>query len=211
MTTHTPVTTTIRPLQPEEIYAIYTTHSVRHFPDSERKPLASIQRMIAEGIYHGYGLFSPCQSDPADRPHLEQEQLIGYAFCTMPPCCDYFLLDYFAILEEYRSMGVGSLLLRQLKSLLNNTKNGILIESEDPDHSNDIEETTQQWRRIAFYEKNHAVDTGLRAEVFHVPYRVLCLPFSSMPSQEAVHTDFQQIYRHMVSPEQFTKYILIHS
>ncbi len=231
MTFHSSVTPTIRPLHPEEIYTIYTTHSVRHFPDSERKPLASIQRMIAEGIYSGYGLFSydqfshaqnypsnlghdnPCSHAVPEQTVLSDnnEHLMGYAFCTMPPCCNHILLDYFAILEEHRSIGTGSLFLQQLNALLRTSKNGILIESEDPDYSSDTEETTQRWRRIAFYEKNHAVDTGIRAQVFDVPYRVLCLPFASMPSLKTAMTDFQQIYQHMVSPEQFVKHIKIHT
>ena len=39
----------IKILTGEEILDIYTTHSIRHFPEDERKPVSSIQRMTAEG------------------------------------------------------------------------------------------------------------------------------------------------------------------
>ena len=48
----------IAKLTKEEIIAIYSTHSVRHFPADERKPVSSIERMASEGIYTGYGLYS---------------------------------------------------------------------------------------------------------------------------------------------------------
>ncbi len=54
----------IKILTGEEILDIYTTHSIRHFPEDERKPVSSIQRMTAEGIYTGYGLYSRMESAP---------------------------------------------------------------------------------------------------------------------------------------------------
>lgn len=65
----------IKILTGEEILDIYTTHSIRHFPEDERKPVSSIQRMTAEGIYTGYGLYS----------HIESGALLGYAFFTVLP------------------------------------------------------------------------------------------------------------------------------
>lgn len=196
----------IKVLTGEEILAIYTTHSIRHFPEDERKPVSSIQRMTMEGIYTGYGLYL----------RKEPDKLLGYAFFTILPdkgCC---LLDYFAIMEDYRSHGIGSLFLQYIRSSFQDIP-GFLIESEDPDYTENPSEYSIRCKRLAFYEKNGAVFTGIRASVFGVPYRLLFFPLrnaedhcsETMLSAQAIQSDFFSIYRRMVSPEAFETQIHI--
>lgn len=200
--------TEIKILTIEEILTIYTSHSVRHFPDNERKPVSSIQRMASEGIYTGYGLYL-CENPTA---------LLGYAFFTTLPDKDGCLLDYFAVLEEYRNCGIGSLFLQKMKSVLKEIP-GFLIESEDPDYAENASEYSIRCKRLAFYERNGAAFTGIRASVFGVPYRILFFPATEpspetpipekLPSAETVRSDFCRIYRHMVSPEAYKTQICL--
>lgn len=183
---------TLRRLDKKEILSIYTTHSVRHFPENERKPIASIDRMSDEGIYIGYGLF------PKERP----EQLLCYGFFTVLPEHGNILLDYFAVLEEYRSLGIGSLFLAKMKDSVTEY-DGFLIESEDPDYAENDEELAIRNKRLAFYEKNNATFTGIRANVFDVHYRLLHFPILNQPKLQVLYSDFCAIYQHMVTEKNY--------
>lgn len=196
----------IQELRKDEIIAIYSTHSVRHFPADERKPISSIERMASEGIYIGYGLFSSGQPDTdegIERPssHICHGQLLGYAFFTALPEQQVCLLDYFAVMEDFRSHGIGSIFLRHMKTSPSPYK-GFLIESEDPDYANGEAELSIRRKRLAFYERNGAVATGIKASVFGVPYCLLYFPLQDggFPDTETLCSHFSNIYRRMVSP-----------
>ena len=194
----------IKRLTSEEILAIYTSHAIRHFPKDERKPVSSIRRMAAEGIYIGYGLYM--RQDPGC--------LLGYAFFTLLPDKGGCLLDYFAVMEDYRSCGIGSLFLQYIKASFLDIP-GFLIESEDPDYAGNSSEYAIRCKRLAFYERNGAVFTGLRASVFGVPYRLLFFPLQHMeqflpkaaPSAEMVSSHFCHVYQRMVSPEDYASQV----
>lgn len=195
MTNHRTGAYTLRPLTKTEILSIYTTHAVRHFPDSERKPVSAIERMMDEGIYTGYGLF---MNPPS-------HELLCYGFFTAIPGIQNILLDYFAVLEKYRNLGIGSHFLAYIKDLVTEY-NGFLIESEDPDFTADEEERLIQEKRLAFYSKNNASFTGIRADVFDVHYRLLYFPIGKQPDLPILYSDFCEIYHNMISEKNYLKY-----
>lgn len=182
----------LRRLNKEEIVSIYTTLSIHHFPASERKPVTSIERMYDEGIYIGYGLYSGAASD----------RLLCYGFFTILPERRNILLDYFAVLEEYRNRGIGSRFLVQMKQSVT-AYDGFLIESEDPDYAANDKERNIQEKRLSFYNKNNAAYTGIRADVFDVHYRLLFFPITRQPDITVIYSDFCEIYRRMVSEENY--------
>lgn len=57
----------LRKMGPQEVAAVYEGHMRKDFPASELKPLSSIRRMQAEGIYDCLGFY-------------EGDMLVGYAF-----------------------------------------------------------------------------------------------------------------------------------
>lgn len=196
----------IKILTKEEILSIYTAHAVRHFPENELKPVSSIERMSEECIYTGYGLYL------SHKP----EELLCYAFFTILPGTPVSLLDYFAVMEEYRSHGIGSLFLQYMKSS-SQSFHGFLIESEDPDYATDSQESAIRCKRLAFYEKNGALPTGIKATVFGVPYRLLFFPLNieqtssagKIPSIQELDSYFRNIYQHMVSRQHYKSQIHI--
>ncbi len=187
----------IKKLTDEEIIHIYSTHSIRHFPADERKPLSSIERMLKDGIYTGYGLYEK-----------ENNIILCYAFFTILPDYRNILLDYFAVIEEYRSHGIGSLFLQQMKDSVTDY-DGFLIETEDPDYASHEKELAIRNKRIAFYHANGCVFTGILAEVFGVHYRILYFPILSTPPLETLFTDFDAIYQHMVSRKNYNTQVTI--
>lgn len=188
----------IRKLNIQELTEIYAAHSVRHFPADELKPLSSITRMAENGTYCGYGLFES----------KEETQLLCYAFFTILPDRKNILLDYFAVMEAYRSHGIGSLFLQHMKNTVTEY-DGFLIESEDPDYASGSGELAVRKKRLAFYESNGAIFTGILAEVFGVHYRILFFPIQDIPTLETLFTDFDAIYQHMVSKKNYETKISI--
>ncbi len=175
----------LRKLDSQEILSIYTDHSVRHFPRNERKPISSIRRMAKEGIYTGYGLFE------------KEGELLAYGFFTILPDKKTILLDYFAVMEQYRSCGIGSSFLKYTETALADY-DGILIESENPDYAANEEERLVRDKRIAFYNRNGAIFTGILAKAFGVHYKVLFFPILSTPEKDSLCDDLRAIYQYMV-------------
>lgn len=188
----------IKKLTDKEVIDIYSTYSIRHFPAEERKPLSSIERMLKDGIYTGYGLYEK----------ENNHSLLCYAFFTILPDHSNILLDYFAVIEEYRSHGIGSLFLQHMKDSVTEY-NGLLIEIEDPNYASNEKELSIRNKRFAFYNTNGCVFTGILAEVFGVHYRILYFPILSTPPLETLFTDIDAIYQHMVSRNNYNKHVNI--
>lgn len=193
----------IQRLSNEEILSIYTTHSIRHFPADELKPASSVKRLAEDGIYIGYGLFEK------ENTSHSAPLLLCYAFFTVIPQRENILLDYFAVMEDYRSHGIGSIFLNYARSTITEYS-GILIESENPDYAADEEELIIQNKRLDFYHRNGACFTGILAEICGVPYRLLYFPLTEkLSSLETLRSDFDAIYQHMVSQKNYEKYVRI--
>lgn len=193
----------IQRLSNEEILSIYTAHSIRHFPVNELKPASSVKRLAEKGVYIGYGLF-----EKENTTH-SAPLLLCYAFFTVIPQRQNILLDYFAVMEDYRSHGIGSIFLNYAKSAITEYS-GILIESENPDYAVNEEELIIQNKRLDFYKRNGACFTGILAEIFGVPYRLLYFPLTEKQSSlEDLRSDFDTIYQHMVSRENYEKHVRI--
>ncbi len=170
----------IKQLTKDELIHLYANIAIHHFPKDEYKPVSAVERLYDQNIYSAYGLF-------------EQDSLVGYALFVDMPDNDSLLLDYFAILEEYRSQGVGSIFLTQLRDAFPNRK-GIFIESEDPDFAHDEADKKVRKKRLSFYEKNNAELTPFLSTLFGVHYRVFYVAFAGPQSNEKLFADLRRIY-----------------
>ena len=128
----------IEKLAPSQIREIYTGPAVRHFPADERKPVAAIEKLLEDGMYIGLGMFEAGRSTDES----EEGPLMAYALFTKA-ADDYVLLDYYAVLEEYRSDGVGSIFIKEMDKHLEGV-HGMLLETEDIDSAADEEEYAPQ-------------------------------------------------------------------
>lgn len=154
----------LRQLSPENIIEIYTTVSPLHFPQEELRPLANLQSLIDRNGYEGLGLYDQ-----------ETHALIAYGFFIHLSDTDIALLDYYAVLEEYRSQGIGSLFLAQMKAHYKDL-HGILLETEDFDTASTEAERSVRARRDAFYTKNGALRTSTKTTVFGVDFQIFFIP-----------------------------------
>jgi ribosomal protein S18 acetylase RimI-like enzyme len=81
------------------------------------------------------------------------EQVVCMALLWAPGDKRFLLLDYLAVHEQYRGLGMGHNLLRALCAMPGIAGKYLLIEAEDPQHGLNREMRT---RRVAFYRRNGA-------------------------------------------------------
>lgn len=177
-----------RLLTPAEMADVYENQMRRDFPPEELKPLAAILELMARGICRGFGVFElpegaegessealgvsdnftgsrhPAQTPPA--------ALAAYLLVVRPAPCRAALLDYFAVLPAYRARGLGARLLEGLRARMADT-DGVLIESEWPARAAD---PAMARRRLGFYARAGAADTGWHNRAYGGYFNVLLLP-----------------------------------
>ena len=187
----------IRELELQEMKSIYDRQMKEDFPPEEIKPFASIQAMYDHRVYRGFAM-------------VEDGQILAYAFLVT---CDFpdpaVLVDYLAVDRNQRGRGIGSAMLREMSERFSGIP--VLIESENPDFALNEEDRKKRERRISFYYRNRALDTGVRAKVYGVEYRILQLlsPGGEVEENFArrVLTD---LYHTMFSPLQLKTKVWVH-
>lgn len=184
----------MRRLEKEQIIDIYTGPAGWHFPQEELKPLKTVIRLLEEGGYEGLGLFSGSKDG--------REELAGYALFIRTPGTRTLLLDYYAVMEEYRNGGTGSLFLEKMKELYRDL-DMILLETEAPETAADEEERALRNRRNGFYKRNGAVFTQVRSRLFGVEFYISFLPLKKNPDSLQVAEQLKAVYRYMLGEEAY--------
>lgn len=179
---------TITSLTFEQTAAIYNHYMHLHFPKEEIKPLKNIQRMWETGSYRALGMYEQ---------NGESTELIGYAFLALAPDCKMLLLDYLAIAEEYRGLGMGGIFLKEMQKLLAEFE-GILIETEDIDFASNEGERQVRKNRDSFYERNGVIRTRIKSKIFSVHFANWQLPINKPLSDAECKQNLEDIYKIMV-------------
>ncbi len=161
------------------VETLYNARLKKDFARNELKPLASMRRSWKKNAYDCYGLF-------------DGDEILGYAFFVRRDR-DY-LFDYFAIAEERRNEGLGSLFLRQLADCVQGA-DCVVGEVEDPDKAEDEETQRTRERRLQFYLRSGYQKTELTSTVFGANYRILEIPTAREHSTEELRTVYTEIYR----------------
>lgn len=195
-------------LTKEDIIKIYTELAPDSFPAEELRPLSNINSLLERGGYEGLGLYK--QDDCV---------LLGYAFFIKVPGMSTALLDFYAVLREYRCLGIGSIFLQEIRGYYQDL-NGLILETEDTAFAANEEEFQLRNRRNAFYFKNGARQTTLSCSIFDSAFRILFLPTSAQLSASSVlpaNADISDaeikkllddIYHFMLPGEWYTKGVL---
>lgn len=139
----------IRLLSPEKAKTIYRRDIARDFPPDERKPWASIERLMRADRYVCLGFY-------------EAAGLRGYGFFATLPAENgglHYLLDYFAILPAYRKQGLGAAFLPAMLARLPDAAS-VIGEAENPACAANEADRALRERRIRFYLRCGVRDTG---------------------------------------------------
>lgn len=110
------------------------------FPASERQPLDILEARLSNQLYQWFVA-------------KIENQVVGIALLYPLQTTDFILLDYLGTDKNYRSRGIGRMLMSYLINLLNNQQKNLLIEVENPRFCDD---SAQAERRIKFYQNNGA-------------------------------------------------------
>ncbi|MGN0708411.1 MAG: GNAT family N-acetyltransferase [Faecalibacterium sp.] len=164
---------TWRLLSAAELTELYRSEMRRDFPAGELKPLSMILSSEAAGLSHTWGVY-------------DGEALAAYLLMVRPAGSAVSQLDYFAVVPAYRAAGLGAQLLAALPQ--HETGAGaILIEAECPEKAQD---EAMAHRRLGFYARCGAKDTGWTEQMFEAWFRVLvldCPGAEPMEQETAVH------------------------
>lgn len=187
----TPCELTWRQLTAAELTDVYRNEMRRDFPAGELKPLSTILNGEASGFGHTWGVFCG-------------EELAAYLVMVCPPGSVVSQLDYFAVLPGYRAAGLGARLLAQLPAREKGVR-AIMIESECPEKA---EDEAIARRRLDFYARGGAVDTGWVEKLFDSWFRILVLDCgeAAMEVGEAIHA-LGGCYRATMGRDQWKRFI----
>ncbi|MCT7986357.1 GNAT family N-acetyltransferase [Laspinema sp. A4] len=110
------------------------------FPPSERQPLDILESRLSNQFYQWF---------IAKR----ENKVLGIALLYPLNATDFVVLDYLGIDKDYRSQGIGGMLMSHLVQLVKIQQKILLIEVENPQFCEDSE---QAKRRVQFYQNNGA-------------------------------------------------------
>lgn len=181
----------------DEAAEIYKRWLVKHFPANEVKPLINIKNMWEISGYEAYCLY-------------EDNHLIGYAYLCQKPSDNYILLDYLAIIDEYRGKGYGSKILSGLKEIYSDLR-AVIIETEDLNKAETPAETLERTRRDRFYTGNGIIKSGITATVYSADYRVWYMPIGEPVSEEDLEAAYDRIYEFMLSDKGYRDFFSIYN
>lgn len=134
----------------------YDTHMRRDFPENERKPWAMTVSLYERGIYEML------------EARLEGK-MVGYVWMVCPGG-ETALIDYLAVLPEYRDTGIGGAILRELTHRYRMRGQCLLLESEFPEEAPDPDMAI---RRLGFYARSGFLNTGVLVRLFGVKFSIL--------------------------------------
>lgn len=183
---------TWRRLTAPEVTEVYLNEMRRDFPAGELKPLSMILASEAEGMAHTWGVF-------------DGDKLAAYLLMVQPEGVAVSQLDYFAVVPQYRAGGLGAQILAALPEY-EKAAQAIIIESECPEKA---EDEAMAVRRLGFYARCGARDTGYTEHLFDAWFRVLVLPCPGAPEQTALDTvnALVDCYKHTISEGKWRKYV----
>lgn len=182
----------VRRLTEEEIKHVYRNYLVKDFPPEESSPWIFIKKLLEKETYSGYGLF-------------EGAKLLGYAFFQKwvidEKVC--YLLDFLAILKEFRNRKLGSEFLQLLTNGIQNAE-CVLVEVEDPEWAKKETERSLQERRIGFYQRSGFYTTGVKVRVRGVYYQLMEMSVGPQHTDEQIRNIYHTIYT-LSTPKWFMK------
>lgn len=187
-------------LSNENIEKIYNEVMVNDFEKTSLKPLKKIFNHKEKGIYFCYALY-------------RENIIVAYAFFAINKSNnDYMLLDYFAVIKEYRRQNIGSNFLTLLKEEL---KDKIIIaEVENSKYSLDEKDKQIKTNREKFYKKSNFIKSDIESDIFAHDYTLFLLNFNKdkiSDNRDIIINNYLSIYKVILSKELYEKSVYVKS
>ena len=164
---------TVQTIGYKSLYA----HMKRDFKTGGLAPYFAVKRNLETGVYDGFYITE----------HIgEFERDIGYAIVTAPEGSRLALLNYFAILPEYRCRGYGGRFLALLPGRYPNKR--FVLETEDPRFVKDAAHRNDAARRVKFYERaGYIILPTAKAKIFGVNMLIMATGGEPISANEAIN------------------------
>ncbi len=188
-----PNTVQVRRLNAGQIVGIYNQYMKYDFPADELKPLHIILQSVLTGKYFCFGLY-------------KSTELLGYAFFLKSRQSTMLLLDYFAILQPFRSQGFGKRFFAVLTRLLE-SYGGILVEVEQVEKATTEAQQEERKARIRFYQQVGFHITGVGCSLFKVDYEILYMPLQQQLDRESACLQMAYLYQGLLPMKKFKKFV----
>lgn len=173
----------------EQLRTVYDQDMKRSFPESELRPLWSIEAMWKNGQYCPYCLF-------------DDDDIQGECFLWLGNP-GWAILDYLCVSRRIRNGGLGAKMLHMLQE--REPDMVIFGECEAPEHAPDPEIAK---RRLAFYARNGLRTAGYDTEMFGAHYKTLYMANREVTDEELMQ-QHRYLYESRFNPSQMAKYIRI--
>ncbi len=184
----------LRLLTARQLRQVYRERVRSDFPPSERRPLASMERLRAAGVYDTWGMY-------------EGEELLAYAFLWRSEAYGAALLDYLAVCREGRGRGTGTLALSLLQARYGDCS--LLVEAEAQEEGVPPEENALRARRLSFYERSGFRRLDYQTRIFGVQYAMLVWPEEDAAEPERLQDAHRGLYRGQLPNPLFRRVIHI--
>jgi GNAT superfamily N-acetyltransferase len=179
----------LRELSADEMREIYNSHMIHVFPENELKPCDEIYKEMLENKFLACGLYAG-------------GELVAYMFTACIPGRPQLFGQYVVVMEQYRSMGVGGVLLDKVCEHYAGYR-CIMADVEDPEFSVDEADFAQRQRRMRFYMRNGFRHTRVKGHVYGVDYEVIVRNISAEADDAEVFEAANAIYESMAAPGAF--------
>lgn len=178
----------IRLLNDEERHYIYHEHLQKDFHHSEVKPYALVEKLVKEQKYLCYGLW-------------DDEELKGYALFVKGTDGPTLLLDYFAVLNAYRSQGIGRKFIQAIQENMSKDKLTLIAEVENPAYASDERSRDLMNRRIQFYIRNGFKQSKVWSRVFTDEYMIIYYNEKPYRDGDSLVMELKQLYQEIFGEE----------
>ena len=155
---------------------VFDVHMARDFPADEIKPWAIMEKLYLDGCYDMLAA-------------VADGEMVGYAW-QFRPGSDVLLIDYLAVLPQYRGRGIGSGMLRALSEYY---PQKLILESEYPLEAPDRKMAE---RRLGFYARAGFELSDVQVRLFGVRFHIL-----AHGGDPKAKDHMQSIYQAMLPPE----------
>ena len=170
----------LRTINANEYKALYT-HMKRDFKTGGLAPYFAIKRNLEAKIYDGFYI-------QGDGEHMETD--IGYAIITAPAGMRLALINYFAILPEYRCRGYGGEFLHILPDRYPGRR--FVLETEDLRYIKDAARQNVAARRVKFYERaGFVILPTARAKIFGADMLIMATGGDKLSAKAAINALYE--------------------
>jgi GNAT superfamily N-acetyltransferase len=178
----------IKILDNKERHSIYHEHLQKDFHQSEVKPYTLVEKLVTEQRYLCNGLW-------------DDEELKGYAFFVKGSDSKTLLLDYFAILSDYRSQGLGGKFIQAIQEKIIKDKRSLIAEVENPAYASDEQSRDLMNRRIQFYIRNGFKQSKIWCRVFTDEYMIIYYNEKPHQDEAGLVMELKQVYQAIFGEE----------